>query len=297
MEDFGAKPIPPLEACQNLAQSCDLFVGVIGFYYGSTPPGDQISFTEYEYRAAHNKNKLMFLSSEDFLLPAGIRENDASWSRQQEFREKIKRDLVVDTFNSPLQLAAQVNSAIANWRLAKNTDRPSGPVLYDTLEISDIDDPFVEWFFTEHFLGLSAEEGADVRAYTFEIEALNKSEDFIESMSGYIRSRISGEKFPMYFNVSGDLVHPDNTYGIPPKFHFRIAVPFAKPWTGSMSHSQMMPAERFLREIGAFTFVYSHEHGQFEKVFSFDEVRRNIEWFRNELVGRQKPVIRRKSGS
>ncbi len=50
----------------------------------------------------------------------------------------------------------------------------------------------------------------------------------ILKVSGHLRSRLTNEIFPIYFNVNGNLVSPQNTNGIPAGASFEIIVPFVK---------------------------------------------------------------------
>ena len=85
MEDFGASSESPLAKCIQEMSACDIFVGIIGTFYGSAPPDSTKSFTEHEYDTASERDipKLMFVTPEDFSVPATLREDDASWEKQQ----------------------------------------------------------------------------------------------------------------------------------------------------------------------------------------------------------------------
>ena len=69
----------------------------MGHYYGSCPPGETISFTELEYRTATAAGlpRLMFVAPDDFPIPASLRESDASFERQQAFRQEVMTERVV----------------------------------------------------------------------------------------------------------------------------------------------------------------------------------------------------------
>lgn len=47
-------------------------------------------------------------------------------------------------------------------------------------------------------------------------------------VSGQLRSKLTNEIFPIYFNVDGNLIAPQDTNGIPAGAHFEIVVPFVK---------------------------------------------------------------------
>jgi hypothetical protein len=57
MEDFGAQPEDPVAICSKRAASCDVFVGIAGQRYGSSPPDDDRSMTEIEYDAGAQRGR------------------------------------------------------------------------------------------------------------------------------------------------------------------------------------------------------------------------------------------------
>ncbi|MEM6621699.1 MAG: tetratricopeptide repeat protein [Pseudomonadota bacterium] len=52
MEDFVATGLPPIALCLDKVAACQIFVGLIGFRYGSAIPGRVTSFTQAEYEEA-----------------------------------------------------------------------------------------------------------------------------------------------------------------------------------------------------------------------------------------------------
>jgi hypothetical protein len=116
MEDFGAADETPLDHCLSRVKQCDIFLGIVGHFYGSISPTNQCSFTENEYDAANGRPRLMFIAPEGFLLPATLRESDDSWRKQQQFRSRVMAERVVAPFTSPDNLASRVVEALANWR-------------------------------------------------------------------------------------------------------------------------------------------------------------------------------------
>ena len=116
MEDFSATDEEPLDYCTSRVEECEIFIGIIGFIYGSCPPENAKSFTEHEYEAAikFNKTRLLFFAPDTFLLPANIRESDDSWNKQQNFRQKTKKQRIISEFDSPDSLATEIVTSLAN---------------------------------------------------------------------------------------------------------------------------------------------------------------------------------------
>ena len=156
MEDFGARDASAKDLCARLVRECDLFVSLMGHYYGSCPPGEPVSFTELEYRTATaaRLSRLMFLAPDDFPIPASLRDSDASFERQQALRREVMAELVVGAFDTPEKLASAVTRALFVWQEERRRaeaatatvasdqqatpdaapDRPLGPNPYRGLE-------------------------------------------------------------------------------------------------------------------------------------------------------------------
>jgi HEAT repeat protein len=58
MEDFGARDKMTDEFCHSKVAECDLFVGIVGHYFGSCPKGSDKSYTQQEYDAALGLSEL-----------------------------------------------------------------------------------------------------------------------------------------------------------------------------------------------------------------------------------------------
>lgn len=117
MENFGARAFCADEVDNALIAESDLFIGLVGNYYGSTPEGGEKSYTELEYEAAARmgKPRLMFLSPPDFGAVVELSEAPEKKERQRAFRTRVALELVSGTFTSPLDLSAQAVVAIFNW--------------------------------------------------------------------------------------------------------------------------------------------------------------------------------------
>lgn len=116
MEDFGARDREADDFCRARVAESDIFVGLIGHLFGSSPPGLEVSFTEREHEAAVDSGvpRLLFLASDDLPLPPSLREPDDRWRRQVDFRERIQKERMVSFFEAPDRLAAEVVAALRN---------------------------------------------------------------------------------------------------------------------------------------------------------------------------------------
>jgi len=114
MEDFWARDWEADAYCRARVAECDIFVGLIGHLYGSSPPGSKTSFTEREYEAAVEANipRLLFMASDDMPMSPKLREGDALFKRQKKFRERAGKDRTVAFFDAPDPLATQVIAAL-----------------------------------------------------------------------------------------------------------------------------------------------------------------------------------------
>lgn len=116
MEDFGATNNTPIDLCIQQVKACDVFIGIAGHCYGSCPPDDTKSFTEYEYDAAVEKPRLMFIAPNGFSIPNDLIEPDEIRQRQQQFRQRIMTERVIAPFDTPENLATRIAAALSNWR-------------------------------------------------------------------------------------------------------------------------------------------------------------------------------------
>jgi hypothetical protein len=127
MEDFAASDASSVEYCQKRVQRCDVYIGVIGALYGSSPPNSIVSFTQHEYEAAVTKGmpRLIFVTTEDFRLPANLREPDIRSEAQLGFRERVCQERKVKFFNNKDELKAHAIASL--FELGKESGETSRP--------------------------------------------------------------------------------------------------------------------------------------------------------------------------
>jgi tetratricopeptide (TPR) repeat protein len=114
MEDFHGEAVKIEDRDDRDIVECDVFVIMIGQLHGTCAEDTDKSYTELEYDAAQRLNKrcFLFLTPEDFPLPATLRESDAKFALQQAFRQRAVKGVIRNTFNSPEDLKAQIAMAL-----------------------------------------------------------------------------------------------------------------------------------------------------------------------------------------
>ena len=116
MEDFGSRDSDPDMYCRRALSQCEVAVFIVGHRYGTCPTGSEKSFTEHEYEEAVSFNlpRLVFLTPDDFAMPASDIEDDDLRDRQEKFRSRVRTERVSATFENPHDLAQKVAVAIHN---------------------------------------------------------------------------------------------------------------------------------------------------------------------------------------
>jgi Domain of unknown function (DUF4062) len=89
---FTADPRPPARVCREAVWSADVFVGIVGFRYGS-PVVDrpEVSYTELEFEVAGVAGvpRLVFVLGEGVQGPVGLFRDIEHGGRQEEFRTVV----------------------------------------------------------------------------------------------------------------------------------------------------------------------------------------------------------------
>jgi hypothetical protein len=118
METFGARDATASQIDEAKIRECDVFVGLVGHCYGSSPKDNPTSYTEQEFdlATALGRPRLMLVATDEFKLPANLIEPEAKRQRQAAFRARVLEGRVVARFDDPAGLAGLVTQALANWR-------------------------------------------------------------------------------------------------------------------------------------------------------------------------------------
>jgi uncharacterized protein DUF4062/iSTAND domain-containing protein len=113
MEADGASERPPLERCLEDVASCQGYVGIIGFRYGSCPPGMAKSYTELEYEKAGQQetpHRLIFVANKD-AQPYEPRYVENDDPRLKGFKARVSKHSI-GSFSSLKDLADGVETAV-----------------------------------------------------------------------------------------------------------------------------------------------------------------------------------------
>ena len=115
MEYFGARPSPAIEACLAEVAKCSVLILVVGHRYGSKVRGQNVSFTEAEYREGVRLNKpcLVYMRHDDVaVLPRFFESDPEKLAALSAFRKVLNERHTVARFRAPDDLAEAVRSNI-----------------------------------------------------------------------------------------------------------------------------------------------------------------------------------------
>jgi hypothetical protein len=111
MEYFSATDETPGDRLQVQIRYADVYVGIIGFRYGSpVQNAPDRSYTELEFETADRLGlpRLMFLLGDNAPLPQSALSDPAYGDRQRAFRERIMSTVVAAKVSSPDQLKTEL---------------------------------------------------------------------------------------------------------------------------------------------------------------------------------------------
>jgi hypothetical protein len=109
MRDFTARPHSPTRLDTEQLGQCSVYIGLLGLRYGSPArdfPGRSYTELEYETATAAGIPRLVFLLSEDAVLPGKAVRDPEYGKRQEEFRRRVleEPDLTCRYFETPDEL-------------------------------------------------------------------------------------------------------------------------------------------------------------------------------------------------
>lgn len=144
MAYFAARDEPPAAYCRRRVADSDVYVGLIGFRYGSPAREEpDYSYTELEFDAATAAGlpRLLFLLQEDAPVPAAVFRDVTHADRQLRFRHRLMDGpRIVGMFASPDQLETLVFQALIEQTMSAVRHRikadvaPSPPFLVPAVD-------------------------------------------------------------------------------------------------------------------------------------------------------------------
>ena len=116
MSQWSSGVLLPAEMCRERVRGCDVYIGIIGFSYGS-PVRDEpgLSYTELEYEEASRCGLpvLVFLLANDGDMRLGLaRGNPEHSARQEAFRQRLIDERLAAVFRNPDHLSDLIGRAL-----------------------------------------------------------------------------------------------------------------------------------------------------------------------------------------
>ena len=111
MEKFGARKSAPLSTCLEEVSNSDIFIGIIGFRYGSVDKKTKKSFSQLEYEKAVELDKeiLIYLMDDNALVNAKNVDTGINSNRLKKFKKVLKINHTIDSFQDPNELASKIH--------------------------------------------------------------------------------------------------------------------------------------------------------------------------------------------
>lgn len=160
MEQFGARPNPPLEESLAEVDKSDVFVGIYAYRYGTTVDG--VSITEHEYNHAVKAKKpvLAFIVDDTADWDEDLKEGEPGGSRVAALKARIRKERTAETFTSAKDLGLKVATSVMTQLAHIPTPAPNAPV-----SLANIALLHTSWFSAKH----TAARGGRVRYYRFDV--------------------------------------------------------------------------------------------------------------------------------
>jgi WD40 repeat protein len=126
MAYFAARPERPADYCRRRVRECDIYMGIIGFRYGSKVlDQEMISYTELEFDEATTagKPRILFLLDEDTPIPRRLIDVDGRLI--ETFRQRIRDSgVIVKSFSSPGDLGEGILHALGELQAVQTMHGP-----------------------------------------------------------------------------------------------------------------------------------------------------------------------------
>lgn len=127
MEHYVAEDRPPLERCLDDIASCDLYIILVAWRYGSLPPDREASYTHLEFQQAEASKltRLAFLLDPDVAWPPS--NVDDPRDRVTAFRNEVLTGRLASTFTSVDDLRSLVIRSVRLWEDRRTAEEAGLP--------------------------------------------------------------------------------------------------------------------------------------------------------------------------
>lgn len=115
MEHFAAQDSPSLEVCLEELNTADVYLGLIGTAYGSSPPDNDLSYTELEYMHARQREIpciILIISHNAQVRVGDVDTDQARNNRLAQFRQTLMNQHTIDRFKSEHEAAWRALGAL-----------------------------------------------------------------------------------------------------------------------------------------------------------------------------------------
>jgi Domain of unknown function (DUF4062) len=117
MQTFTAASMPTCQACEERLLSCDVYVGLLGFIWGTAVRDDLTrSYTELEYDTATRAEipRLVFVvdPQADVAVPRDFWIDEVNGAKQVAFRTKVENDVTRAGIRNPAELETKLYQAL-----------------------------------------------------------------------------------------------------------------------------------------------------------------------------------------
>jgi TIR domain/Domain of unknown function (DUF4062) len=197
MASFSADPRPPAEVCREAVRSADVFVGIVGFRYGS-PVVDlpELSYPELEFEEASTAGmpRLVFLLSNDMMGPAELFRDAEHGRRQEAFRTSLsERGITTVTVSNPESLSEALYQALV---LVNDQSAVCSPIFLSYRREE-----------TRHLAGRLADKLGPVQVF-MDVDSIEPGADFADAIARQVEScdvliALIGDKWLTITNPEG----------------------------------------------------------------------------------------------
>src|SRR5438876_6357840 len=144
MEHLPAADADAIAESLRMVNEADISIGIFAYRYGYIPKGYDISVTEMEYNRAAERGipRLIFLMHKKHPLTAEDFETGEGTVKLDAFKERMKKERVVNFFKSPAELQAEVIDSLSKLR------QPNLTAFHYVSDIPEPPEPYIAHPYT-----------------------------------------------------------------------------------------------------------------------------------------------------